>query len=128
MKSQYIILPKDLKNKYVQNNNIYSKEELILFHDTVCVKISLTTISAILERFEYDHEKFKLFIAKNALGNDDWSEFNGISIKNITTGSKKYHTDLFDLMYIRKLDELPLLIHDDVDLKPVVFWRFQIGK
>lgn len=128
MKSQKIILPKNLKNKYAQNDNIYSKEELIFFHDTVCEKIPLTTISKILEIFEYDHETLKLFIAKLSVNDKDQLIFSGVTIDNVTDTSKEYHTNLFDIMYIRKLDELPLLIHDDKDLKPVIFWRFKIGK
>lgn len=128
MKSQKHILPSNIKIKYVQNDNVYSKEELILFHDTVCGEVQLKTISIVLELFKYDHELLKIFIAKSAIHDSNQLNFLGIFKVKVTDSSKEYHKNLFDIMYIRKLDELPLLINNDKDLKPIILWRFKIGK
>lgn len=46
----------------------------------------------------------------------------------ISEGAQIYHKLLFEVMYVKRLIELPLMINGDPDITPVVKWRFRIAK
>jgi hypothetical protein len=104
------------------NNIVYYRSELILFADVVCTKIGLSSLKKYIEDNDYNHYLLQEHIRKIAKGVD------GGFWPKITESSKMYHEGLFDVMYIKKLDELPLMINGVSDLVPVVSWRFEIAK
>jgi hypothetical protein len=75
-----------------------------------------------IENNDYSDYHLQEHIHKIATG------VEGYLMHAITESSKLYHESLYDVMYIKKLDELPLMINGDPDLVPVVSWRFEIGK
>jgi len=104
------------------NQNIYTCEELKLFTETVCKDIPLVNLKQFIEKSDYNHYLTQEFIYNISM------KINTYTIKEITESSIKYHKELFDVMYVKKLEELPLMINGDSDITPVVFWRFKIGK
>jgi hypothetical protein len=104
------------------NNIVYYKSELVLFADVVCIKIGLNNLRKFIEDNDYNHYLIQEHIRKIATGD------GGYLLDKITESSKMYHESLYDVMYLKKLEELPLMINGDPDLVPVVSWRFEIGK
>lgn len=104
------------------NTNMYTISDLKLFAEVVCIEIGLKNLKKYIENNGYNHYCIQEHIRKIAKGTEEghWNP--------ITPTSMEYHESLFDVMYIKKLDELPLMINGDKDLIPVVKWRFQIGK
>jgi len=104
------------------NNIDYLKSDLKLFAEIVCVKIGLNNLCTFIKNNDYNNYYLQEHIRKIATGVD------GYLWDKITESSKLYHESLYNVMYIKKLDELPLMINGDPDLVPVVSWRFEIGK
>jgi len=102
------------------NNVVYTTDDLKLFTNTVCVEINLKYLKQNIEGFGYEHYQTRELIQSIATGD--------LTFWNSTEESKKYHKNLFDVLYIKKLNELPLMINGDPDIIPVVKWRFEIGK
>jgi hypothetical protein len=101
----------------------YSKEDLKLFAETACVQIGLESLPKFLENDGYNNLRLRYLIH---------SISRGISVYqfvDITNTSKAFHKKLFDVMYIRTLRDLPLMINNcEWTIKPVISWRFVIGK
>lgn len=104
------------------NQSFYTPEDLKLFTETVCETIGLSNLRRFIELKEYNHYLTKEFIKNISNG------FSTYIIKEISKSSQKFHEELFDVLYIKKLDELPLMINGDKDIVMVVLWRLKIGK
>jgi hypothetical protein len=101
----------------------YTKEDLKLFSETVCREIGLNNLKKFLALYEYNPDVTLDAIHKISQG------ITAYEFREITESAKKFHEELFDMMYIKKLIELPLLInHGDSTLIPVVNWRFKVAK
>lgn len=101
---------------------ITTVRDLKLFADKVCVEVGLNNLKANIEGFGYEHYQTMETIRDISKG------FIGYSTSRVSETSKKFHEDIFDVLYLKKLEELPLMINGDEDIVPVVKWRFQIGK
>jgi len=79
------------------NNDIYSKSDLKLFAEVVCVKIGLNNLKKFVESNGYNHYCIREHIRKIAKGTEEghWNP--------ITPTSMEYHESLFDVMYIKNL-------------------------
>jgi len=104
------------------NKNIYTRKDLELFTEIVCKVVPLVNLKQFIEKSDYNHYLTQEFIYNISI------KKNTYIIGEISESSKKYHEELFDVMYVKKLEELPLMINGDQDIVPVVLWRFQIGK
>lgn len=101
----------------------YTREDLKLFSETVCREIGLNNLKKFLELYEYNPDVTLDAIHKISQG------ITAYEFMEITESAKKFHEELFDMMYIKKLIELPLLInHGDRDLISVVNWRFKVAR
>lgn len=107
--------------KYL-NDVCYTQEDLKLFAETVCVEIGLNNLKNFIEQHYCRDSDLKYYIANMASGKPDFP------CANLTNTAINYHKDLFDVMYLKKLRDMPLMINGDSDLVPVVKWRLKIGK
>ena len=107
--------------KYL-NDVCYNQEDLKLFAETACVEIGLSNLKNFIEQHNYSNSDLKYYIANMASGKPD---FPCVNLKDTAIA---YHKDLFDVIYIKKLRDMPLMINGDIDLVPVVKWRLKIGK
>jgi hypothetical protein len=104
------------------NNVSYSSEDFRLFTETVCEEVKLDSLKKFIERNDYNPFSIKELIR---------SLSNGIKMHpytEISEGAQIYHKQLFEVMYVKRLIELPLMINGDPDITPVVKWRFRIAK
>lgn len=104
------------------NDVWYTQEDLKLFAETACVEIGLNNLKNYIERCSYSNSDIKYYIANMASGKPNFP------CVNLTDNAVAYHKDLFDVMYIKTLRDMPLMINGDRDLIPVVKWRLKIGK
>lgn len=110
-------------NKSVLVCNPYTREDLILFAETVCEDLQLKSLKKFLEVYNYD--PYTTFDAVQKISKGETC----YCFMEVTKPSQRYHQMLFDVMYVKKLNEIPLLInHGDIDIIPVVHWRFKIAK
>lgn len=104
------------------NNVSYSREDFRLFTEIVCKEVGLNSLKKFIELNEYNPFSIKELIK---------SLSNGITMHpytEISEGAQIYHKQLFEVMYVKRLIELPLMINGDPDITPVVKWRFRIAK
>ena len=101
----------------------YGPDELKLFTDTVCAEVGLKNLKTAIEHFRYEHYQTMEHIKDISNGFLD-----GYASTSVSETSKVYHKALFDVLYIKKMEELPLMVNGDEHIVPVVMWRFQIGK
>jgi hypothetical protein len=104
------------------NGNFYTTEDLKLFTETVCEELELKSLRSIIKEYRYYHEIIKEIILNISRG------ISSYGFVDITDTAKEFHKELFDAMYVKELEELPLMINGDWTIKPVVNWRFKIGK
>lgn len=107
--------------KYL-NNVGYTHKDLKLFAETTCVELKLESLKKFLEINDYNSTMFKRMIESLSQGKPIYQYVD------VTESARKYHEALFDVLYIKKLRDLPLMINGDPDIVPVVKWRFKIAK
>lgn len=101
----------------------YSKEDLKLFAETACVQIGLESLPKFLANDGYNNLRLRYLIHCISRGKSVYQ------FVDITDTAQEFHKEIFDVMYIKKLRDLSLIINDvDWSIKPVVSWRFVIGK
>jgi len=100
----------------------YDTEELKLFTESVCEKIGLNSLYHNIKGFRYNHDLTQELIYNISRGS------LGSGYATVSDGSKRFHQDLFDVLYLKTLEELSLMVNGDPDIVPVVKWRFQVGK
>lgn len=101
----------------------YSKEDLKLFAETACVQIGLESLPKFLDNDGYNHLRLRYLIHCISRGKSVYQ------FVDITDTAQAFHKELFDIMYVKTLRDLPLMINNcDWTIKPVISWRFVIGK
>lgn len=108
------------------NDVEYSTDDLKLFCETVCVKIGLNSLRTFLEKDGYHSGRLQQLVSNISNGRGGAAGFEFI---DITDTAKAFHKLLFDMMFLKKLRDLPLIINDcDWTMKEVLSWRFTVGK
>lgn len=103
----------------------YTREELKLLADTVCVELKLNSLKKALEYFQYDCSIIYDYIHSISKGEHPYA----ITLsENITEGQKKWHQQLFHAMFKLPTEDLPLYLNGDTDIKKVALWRLRIVK
>ena len=104
----------------------YSVEDLRLFAKNVCSSVNLHSLKQVLEHCKYDEDFLRGYLKSISEGN---KHFKDVSVtEDITKTSKEYHQEVYHVMFQVALSDLPLYVNEHIDLKPVVSWRFTIGK
>ena len=104
----------------------YTHEDMRIFETTVCSQIGLPTLLKVLEHFSYDEDCFRGFIKTVIEGGKIFRDVH-INITPTDT-AKEYHQEMYNIMFEVEFSDLPLYVNEHNDLKPVVAWRFSIGK
>ena len=113
--------------KYVKDLCIvYDRGDLIQFVDIVCEEMTLVTSARVLVGSNYSNEIFKSYIL--SISTDKHFKYNDITIpRPYTESSRDFFTELFKMMYCTPYEDLPLHLHEDEFMMPVVKWRLTVG-
>ncbi len=104
----------------------YSRDEMRVFGDDICVTIGLSTLKNVIEHFGYALDPIKRYIKGVADGRPDAT---GVRVEDaLTDGQVEYHKKLYKIMFVVPLRKLPLYINEEPDFKPVVAWRLRLAK